>query len=346
MTSADTSALFSRTERQSPDDRPAAAAERRFGPSAWIGKRLAYGVLTLLGVAALTCVAVELLPGNAAQLILGAQATPEQVRLLTEQLGLDRPFPLRLLDWLGSAIRGDFGTSYLTGEPVWTAIAPRMVNTLILTGLAAAVAVPASFVAGMWAARHPRGVADGLFNTVTTVLASLPQFVVGILLVMLFSTSVFSILPPTASVTSGENPLDQPLSLVLPTLALAASVFPYLANLVRASMLDALNSEYVVMARLKGLRPRVVLWRHALRNALVPAVQGAALSLAFMLGGVVVIEALFNFPGLGTGLVQSVNERDIPTIQAIVVLVATGFVLCNLVADVLTAYLTPTLRTR
>ncbi|MFT4210943.1 MAG: ABC transporter permease [Microbacterium sp.] len=323
--------------------RPAAARGRLLR---WALGRLLLGVVTLLGVAVVIFIAVDLLPGDVAQLILGSQATPDQVAALSSQLGLDDPMIVRLLRWLGGVAVGDFGESYLTGDSVWAWIAPRLANTLILMALAGIVCIPASFALGIWAARHPRGPIDGAFHASTMVLASLPQFVVGILLVMLFSTSMLRVLPATASVTQGTSPLQQPLSLVLPVLTLAASVVPYLSNLVRAAMLDALGSDYVVMARLKGLPPRLVLWRHALRNAMVPAIQGAALSMAFMLGGLVVIESLFNYPGLGSALVQSIGERDVPILQAIVMIIAAGFVVFNLIADVLTVAVTPTLRTR
>jgi len=172
-----------------------------------------------------------------------------------------------------------------------------------------------------------------------------PEFVLGLILVILFSTTVFHVLPGVVLLAPGQNPLSHPRQLILPVTTLVLAVFPYLTRLVRGSVIDVYEAEYVRMARLKGVPERVVLRRHVLPNALVPAIQGAALTLAYLVGGIVVIEYLFNYPGLGSALTDAVSSRDLPVIQAIVLIFATAYIVFNLLGDLLTVYVTPRLRT-
>ena len=190
-----------------------------------------------------------------------------------------------------------------------------------------------------------RGAFDRGTLLIGVVLSAMPDFVIAITLVILFATVVFTIFPGVALVPPGTSPLDHPNELVLPVMTLVLLNVPYLYRLVRASMIDVLGSEYVAMARLKGMPPRIVIVRHSLRNALLPAIAGAGIVLGWLLGSVVVVENVFQYPGLGSALTDAVHNRDLPVIQAVVLVFAVGIVLFNLIADALTIYLTPKLRT-
>ena len=309
-------------------------------------RRLLFGLFTLLVISILIFVATHVLPGNAARAILGHNATPANVRELERQLGLDRPVTAQYWSWLSNAVRGNLGSSLAASEPVTRLIGSPLVNTLVLLGLTALFAVPISLIIGVLAATRQNGLVDGAISAVSITLAALPEFVIGILLVTLFATQVFKLLPSVSLIAPGQNPLSSPTALILPVATLTLAVVPYLSRLVRGSMIDVLASEYVTMARLKGLRPHTILIRHVLRNALVPAIQGTALSLAYLLGGVVTIEYLFAYPGLGSALIAAAGERDVPVIQAICLIFAAGYVIFNIVADLLTIYVTPRLRTQ
>jgi peptide/nickel transport system permease protein len=247
--------------------------------------------------------------------------------------------------WFTGVVQGDFGKSLANGQEVSTLISDRIVNSLTLLFGAAIIALPLSFVLGAASAVR-RGPLDHAYLLSSIVLSALPDFVIAIVLVMVFSTTLFHILPAVSLIPPGSNPLTYPKELILPIMSLVALNVPYLYRLVRASMIDVLGSEYVAMARLKGMPPRIVIVRHALRNALLPAVQGSGLVLGWMLGSVVVVETVFQYPGLGSALTSAIQSRDLPVIQALVLVVATGVVLFNLTADALTIYLTPKLRTK
>jgi peptide/nickel transport system permease protein len=312
----------------------------------WIAQRLGLGVVTLFVVSWIIFLATRLLPGDAAQVILGQQASPERVALLRADLGLDRSAWSQYSSWIGGVLTGDFGTSLSTGGSAWERIAPRLENSASLLLATSLIAIPLSFLVGILAALRPNGWLDTVINFVSITLAGLPEFVIGIGLVLGFSTTFWKIFPATSIVTDGSNPFTRPSIVVLPVVTLVLAVIPYLGRLIRASLIDSLNSEYVVAARLKGLSPRVVLLRHALPNGLAPSIQATGLTLSFLLGGVVVIEFLFQYPGLGSLLLTAIDQRDIILIQSIVLIFAAGYVLFNLVADVLTMLVTPRLRTK
>jgi len=314
--------------------------------SRWILRRVLFGLFTLLVISILIFFATHVLPGNAAQAILGHTATPARVHQLERQLGLDRPVLAQYWTWLSNAVGGNFGSSLAANEPVTTLIGSPLVNTLVLLGLTALIAVPVSLAVGVLAATRQNGPLDAGISAVSITLAALPEFVIGIVLVTLFATQVLKLLPSVALIPPGQDPLSSGTAMILPVATLTLAVIPYLSRLVRGSMIDVLGSEYVTMARLKGLRPRTILVRHVLRNALVPAIQGTALSLAYLLGGVVTIEYLFAYPGLGSALIAAAGERDVPVIQAICLIFAAGYVIFNMIADLLTIYVTPRLRTQ
>ena len=311
----------------------------------WIVRRLALGVLVVLAASVVIFAATTALPGNPAQAILGKQATPDAVAQLSAALELDRPVVEQYMSWLGGVLTGDFGTSLASQRPVSEQLVPAFENSLALLFITAVIAIPLSVLLGAVTALRRDGVLDRSALLASLALTAMPEFVVGMLLVILFATVVFPVLPAVALLPPDANPLAHPRELALPVLTLVLAVVPYLYRLVRATMIDVLGSEYVTMARLKGMPPRVVLMRHALPNALIPVTQASAVILAYLLGGIVVVEYVFRYPGLGTLLTEAIGNRDVPTIGAASILLATGVVLFNLLADVLTVVLTPKLRT-
>jgi peptide/nickel transport system permease protein len=307
-------------------------------------KRSALGVFTLFLISLIIFFATNVLPGDAARAILGRSATPEAVTLLKAQLGMDRPLTVQYLTWIGGLLHLDMGMSFISRGPVWEIVRPRLVNTLLLLAVTSVVALPVSFVIGTVMAIKPGRTFDNVMNGFLIGTAGIPEFVIAIILVLLLSTQVLQLLPSTALVPPGQTVLQNPRILVLPVLTLTFAVMPYLGRLIRASLVDAMASEYVVTARLKGLSPRVVLLRHALRNSLVPSIQAAALTLAYILGGAVVVEFMFQYPGLGSALQSAVAQRDVFVIQAIVLIFAFGYIVFNVAADILTILMTPRLR--
>ncbi|WP_243710690.1 ABC transporter permease [Actinomadura sp. KC216] len=311
----------------------------------WLVRRLLLGAAVVLLVSILVFFATQVLPGDAARAALGREATPDRVAALRAELGLDKPVVQQYFSWLGGILSGDPGQSLVTKEQVSTLVGDRVLNSAVLVVISAAIVVPLSVLVGALTGRWRDRLADRAMLVVTLGLTALPEFIIALLLVILFATSVFHLLPGTVLLAPGESPFGNIEQLVLPVVALVLGVLPYLARLVRGSVIDAYESEYVRTARLKGVPERVVLRRHVLPNALVPAIQGTALALAYLTGGILVIEQVFNYPGLGSALVDAVNNRDVPVIQLICLLFAACYVLFNLLGDVLTVYVTPRLRT-
>ena len=311
----------------------------------WLGRRLLLAILTLFIVSIVVFIATQVLPGDAAQAIAGRSGTPERVEELRKELNLERPALEQYLDWISGLTRGDLGPSVAANEPVSSVLSGKVANTLLLVTFAALITLPLSVLLGVWAAVRRDGFLDKVFQFVSLVLNAIPDFVVGLVLAVLFATTVWQVLPGTSLIPEGASPFSELDAFVLPTVTLVLVCVPYLARLVRASMIDVLESEYVQLARLKGLPEREVRFRHALPNALVPAIQGSAQVLAYMAGGIVLVEYVFAFPGLGAELVEAVQLRDVPVIQAATLILAAFYILVNLVADLLTVALTPKLRT-
>lgn len=310
-----------------------------------IGRRLLIGVVVLFVVSLLVFAASLLLPGDAAQAILGRTASPERLAALRAQMHLDQPAALRYLTWLGDLFTGSLGNSLANGEPVGQLISYRLGNSAILLLCSAVIATPVSIAIGTWSALRRGRAIDNAFSTGSLVLASLPEFVIGILLILVFSTTLLHWFPAVALVSESRSIWSQASVLVLPTVTLVLAVSPYISRMMRATMIEVLDSEYVQQARLKGLPERVVLLRHALPNGVGPVAQVIALQLAWLAGGVVVVEYLFRYPGVGQGIVDSVTNRDLPTLQALVMLIAFVYVVFNLLADVVSIVSNPRLRT-
>ena len=310
-------------------------------------KRLLIGIGTLLAISIIIFAVTQLLPRDPARAILGRQATEEAMAALRDRLGLNRPPLEQYLGWLGGLFRFDLGTS-LAGinAPVTELIGFRVQNSFFLLACAAAISIPLSIFIGSFAALRRDKFFDTASSLLMLALAALPEFAVAVGLVVLFATTIWQILPAVSIVPPGSPPWDDLSLIVLPTLTLVLAVTPYVARIMRASMVEVLESDYVEMARLKGLSERTVMWRHALPNALGPTLQVIALNVAYLAGGVIVVERAFNFPGIGLALRDAVAFRDLPVIQALALLIAGVFVLANLAADLGTILVTPRLRTK
>jgi peptide/nickel transport system permease protein len=321
----------------------------RFRPSGvwgFILRRLLLGIVVLILVSVLVFLATQALPGDPARAILGRSATPASLAALRRQLHLDRPVLEQYWIWITGLLHGNLGTSLAAQEPVSTLLAPRLVNSAVLLALAAVLSIPLSIAIGAWAALKREKAFDQASSNLLLALAALPEFVVALILVILFATTVSHVLPAISTVPPGSRPWNNWLALVLPTLTLVIAVAPYVARIMRASMIEVLESDYVEMARLKGLPERTVLIRHALPNALGPVFQVIALNLAYLAGGIIVIEFVFNYTGIGSATAEAVVNHDLPVIQALAILLAAVYVVLNLLADVAPILVTPKLRTQ
>ena len=315
------------------------------GIPGFIVRRLLLGVVTLFVVSVIIFAATQALPGDAARSILGRGATPEALENLRLELGLNEPAVQQYLYWIGDFLTGDLGTSLAANIPVAELLGDRILYSAFLMLVAALISVPLGILIGAVSARRRDSAFDHTMSMTTLGLAALPEFVVGLTLVVLFSTTVFQWLPGVVVTEPGVGPWHYPKELILPTVTLVIAVVPYTARIMRASMVEILESDYVEMARLKGLPERLVLWRHAVPNGLAPTFQVAALNLAYLAGGIVVVETVFNYPGIGLALVEAVQSRDMPVVQALALLIAGLYVVLNMLADIATIMVSPRLRT-
>jgi peptide/nickel transport system permease protein len=318
---------------------------RHGGIAAFIVRRLLLGVLVMFLVSVLVFIATQAL-GDPARAILGRDATPASLAALRKELNLDQSIVGQYLSWVGGLLHGDLGDSLANQEPVTKLLGSRLLNSSVLVLFAAIISIPLSIALGSWAALRREKAFDTITSNLMLVLAALPEFVVAVLLVILFATTVFHVLPAVSQIAVAQKPWDVPKALILPTATLVIAVAPYVARIMRASMVEVLESDYVEMARLKGLPERTVLTRHALPNALGPVFQVIAINLAYLAGGVVVVEYVFNYSGIGSALQDAVVNHDLPVVQALAMLIAAVYVVLNLMADVATILVTPRLRTR
>ena len=303
-------------------------------------KRLGLGVVTLLIVSAVIFFAIYLLPGDLAEELLGQARTPETVAALRADLGLNRPAGERYIQWLGAALQGDFGKSLANGRPIAELVNNRMANTLILAALAAVVCMPISLGLGILAALYRDKAFDRGINVVALTAISLPEFFIAYLLIFWLTVKT-GWLPSLASV-GPDTPWGERLEKsILPILTLTLAVAAHVMRLTRAAIVNLLASPYIEMARIKGVRPWRVIVHHALPNALAPIINVVVLNLAYLIVGVVVIEVVFTYPGLGQLMVDSVSKRDVPVVQATCMIFASVYIVLNLVADILSIVADP-----
>jgi peptide/nickel transport system permease protein len=308
-----------------------------------IVQRLGLGLVTLWVMSLLVFGATEILPGDVATAILGQEATEESRAALRKRLGLERPVTERYASWLAGMARGDLGLSLATETPVSRIVGLRITNTLILAAVTAALAVPVSVGLGLLAAAYPGSVFDRSLTVGSLMVISLPEFVVGLLLVLLLAVH-WRLLPtitPTPDFTSLAGVVR---ALTLPALTLAAAVQAHMIRMTRAAVLDVLRRPYIEMALLKGASKGRLVLRHALPNALAPIVNVVALNLGYLVSGVVIVEVVFTYPGLGRLMVDSVATRDMPVVQVAGMIFCTAYILLTLAADVVAVLTNPRLR--
>ncbi|TCL81013.1 MULTISPECIES: ABC transporter permease [unclassified Curtobacterium] len=308
-------------------------------------RRFGIAVLTVVLASLFVFLAVQALPGDVAQQLLGQNATPDAVKQLRETLGLDQNVWLRYLQWLGGAVHGDFGTSLVSGEAVAPTLFTAFRNSMLIAVPAMLVGVTVSLTLGVLAGVRRGRPSDKVISIVSLVVMSVPEFMVATVLVLLFAIGlpVFpAVVLRGSDATVGELLPTIWLPIIVLTLAMAA----YIVRTARSSTIDVMASEFVTTAELKGLTMRRVVWKHAVPSALLPTLNVVALNVAWLLGGVVVVENVFNYPGMGKLMLESVFNRDLPTIEAIALLSAVIYVVCNLAADLVALALDPKLRTR
>lgn len=316
------------------------------GIAKFILKRVLFGVATLFIVSVLVFLMTQVL-GDPAKAILGREAQVKSTLLgKRKELGLDRPAINQYFGWLWGLLRGDPGTSFTNGVKIWSFMGERVSNSFFLVFCAALFSIPLSLIVGAYSALRRDKAFDGVASYTSLIFAAMPEFVTGVLLVMLFSTTVWHLFNAVSEVRGDVRPWNDFEGMILPTLTLVLVVMPYVVRATRASMIEVLESDYVEMARLKGMPSRIVLWRHALPNGIGPTFQVIALSLAYLFGGVVVVEGVFNYPGIGSSLVEAIKAHNVPVVQFIAMFIAGVYVVCNLLADVGTIMVTPRLRTR
>lgn len=310
----------------------------------YLASRVLYTFAVLATVSFLVFAVTELLPGNVATMILGTDATPEEVANLKQLLGLDRPAWERYTSWVGGLATGDFGDSLRMQRPIGPILASRLANSLLLTGVALVFVIVGGLVLGTVTALNHGSRLDRTFSAVAVVGTSLPEFVTGTVLVLLFGGGLMRILPPSGYEGFGNGIWDGLSHLLLPAMTLATIMAAYVGRIMRTTIIDVLKSEYVRTARLKGLPEWRVIVRHVLPNALVPAVTVLCMNLGWMFGGIVVVEEIFVFPGIGRMMLFGIAERDWPVIQACAMVIASAYVLGNFLGDVSALLLDPRLR--
>lgn len=308
-----------------------------------VSSRILLSLLTLLIVSLIVFAVLEVLPGDVASRILGRDATPESLELLRQRLGLNDPAPLRYVHWLGGLITGDLGQSLASSRPVTEILGPRIYNTVLLSIYAFLIYLPLTLIpALLQAIRRDRPLDHGL-SLVTLVLLSMPDFLLATILLFTFVVLV-PILPAISLVDHSSSAWDYFRAMTLPAVTLAIVMAVYAVRMLRDNLIEVLDSDYVRMAELKGLSAKRVLLGHALPNALVPTLNVTALNLAYLVGGVVVVEKVFSYPGFGSLLVDSLQLRDLPVIEATVMISALVYVGANLIADIAAILLNPRLR--
>ena len=308
-----------------------------------VAQRLSLGLLLLWAASVLIFVGTQILPGDVAQSILGQAATPVSLANLRAELGLNDPPLTRYLAWLGAALHGDLGHALSNGQDIATAIGKRLGNTLFLAFWAAAISVPLAIMLGLIAVRYRGRWPDKLISGVTLATVSVPEFLLGYI-AMYFLAVKFRLLPSLATVYDSMSLWEKLQAISMPVLVLVLVVLGHMMRMTRAAILNVMQSAYVETAELKGLRPFTIIARHAFPNAIAPVVNVVMLNLAYLVVGVVVVEVVFVYPGMGQYLVDHVSKRDVPVVQACGLIFAAVYIGLNILADVISILANPRLR--
>ena len=309
----------------------------------FLTRRIGLIVTTLFVVSVAIFGITEALPGDAAERRLGRFVTEENLKNLRGELGIDRPAVVQYVDWVGGVVRGDFGESFNQRRPVTDIVRPRLLNSIYLAVFGALIAFPSAILAGIWAGVRPNTIVDRVVSAVGFVGISLPEFVTGLLLMIILS-STLNLLPTTSIVPPGESPLTEPQILILPTLTLTGVLFAYIMRMTRANVIEVMESPYVRSAVLKGLPMRRVILRHVVQNAMLPTITIVAATAGWLLGGLIIVENVFAYPGLGQLLLASISTLDIPLLQACAMIIAATYAISNLLADLSYGVLDPRIR--
>lgn len=308
-----------------------------------IGQRLLLGVVTLFVISILIFLGTEFLPGDVAQTILGQQATPENLAALRAELGLDKPPVTRYLGWLGNILQGDLGTTLTSRRPVADMIGGRFGNTMFLAGVAALIAIPLAILLGLLAVRFRDSWLDKTISATTLTTISLPEFFVGYVLILVFAM-VLQWTNSTATVYADMGLGERLQAIILPVTTLTLVVLAHMMRMTRAALIGIMSSPYIEMATLKGVSPFKIITRHALPNSIAPIVNVIVLNLAYLVVGVVVVEVVFVYPGMGQLLVDHVAKRDLPMVQACGLIFAAIYISLNMFADIVSIISNPKLR--
>ena len=308
-----------------------------------VAKRLAFGLLTLVVISLIIFLGMELLPGDLAEAILGQAATPETVAAFRRQLGLDQPAATRYVQWLSKFVQGDLGMSLANQRGISELIGDRLLNTLFLASVAAVISVPLAVLLGILAALYRHTWFDKAISMATLSTISLPDFFIAYILIAFLAVK-FNLFPAISTLTPSMSLGSKLYAVALPALTLTLVVAAHMMRMTRAAILNLLSSPYIEMAQLKGLSRSRIILHHALPNALSPIINVIVINLAFLVVGVVVVEVVFVYPGLGQLFVDAVSKRDLPVVQAGALIFAAVYVLLNLTADVLSILSNPRLR--
>jgi peptide/nickel transport system permease protein len=311
----------------------------------FILRRMGFMAVTLLATSLLIFAATQILPGDVARMILGRFATEEALANLRLQLGLDRPLAVQYLSWLADFVRGDWGISLSTASPVMELVLGRLRNSAMLAAVAFAMYVPLGILLGLLAALRRNSALDQAISVGSLAFIGLPEFVTGVILITVFAIELQWL--PASSAIDPQASFAQALPhLILPGVTVSLVSLAYIARMTRSGTIEVLSADYVRTAHLKGLPPGRVLLRHVLRNALLPTVTVVAIGVGWLIGGLIVTESLFSYPGLGRLLLFAIQRQDLPLIQATTLFLVTIFSLSNLAADILYAWLNPRIRYR
>ncbi|MEI4472827.1 ABC transporter permease [Frigidibacter sp. MR17.24] len=308
-----------------------------------LAQRIALGLILLFAASILIFAGTQILPGDVAQSILGQSATPQSLANLRAELGLDQPAATRYLAWLTGALHGDLGTALTNGQDIATAMSQRLGNTLFLAGTAAVISVPLALILGLVSVRYRGRWPDKLISAVTLSTVSVPEFLLGYL-AMFFLAVQHRIFPSVSTVYDSMGVLEKLHAIGLPVLVLVLVVLGHMMRMTRAAILNVMQSPYVETAELKGLRPFTIIARHALPNAIAPVVNVVMLNMAYLVVGVVVVEVVFVYPGMGQYLVDHVAKRDVPVVQACGLVFAAVYIGLNMLADLVAILANPRLR--
>jgi peptide/nickel transport system permease protein len=327
-----------------PARAPRGRRQRRF--AAVVGKRLLHLLIVLLLVTFASFAITDLLPGDAAATVAGENATPEQIAAVRTELGLDRPMIIRYFDWLGGVLTGDLGNSFRTGQPVVEALAQRIPVSFEIAVVAQILALLVAIPLAVYSAYRPGKLVDRSSMAIGFGAAAMPHFILGMVLILLFAGGLSSILPATGFVGFFDDPLGNLRSIILPCLTLMLGEAAVYRQLLRSDMISTLQEDFILMARSKGLSPKRILFRHALRPSSFSLITLAGVNMGRLLGGAIVVEVMFAIPGLGQMVAQAVYDRDYLMLQGGILVIAVSYVVINAFIDLLYAALDPRVRRR